>query len=95
MSSAVNVCGQSLQFSQMMFINTSRGSSVFIAQNRGRCCRYGVLRAVAHELRNRPGYVGNTDVLSGHHDIVEICGVKTAERNIERFVIARVPRPAL
>ena len=79
----------------MMLINASRRSSVFITQNSGRRCRYGVLRSVAHELRDRPGYVGNTDVLSGHHDIVEICGVKTAERNIERFVIARVPRPAL
>ena len=95
MSSAVNVCGQSLQFSQMMFINTSRGSSVFIAQNRGRCCRYGVLRAVAHELRNRTGYVGNADVLSSHHDIVEVRSVKTPEGNVERFVVACVPRPAL
>ena len=79
----------------MVIVNTSGSGAVLITQNGCRGGRYGVLRAVAHELRDRTSYVSDTDVFTSHHDVVEVSCIQASERNIKRFVVAGVPGPAL
>ena len=75
LSSSADVRYQGLQFGEVLIVNPSGSYRILVAQN-SRCCRGDcVLGSITHELSDRPGYMSDADVLSGHHHVVKVCGV--------------------
>lgn len=66
----VDVCDEFLKFGEVIVMHLARTRTIFDAQGRSACRRNCVLSAITHELGDRPGDMGDTDVLAGHHEVV-------------------------
>ncbi len=66
----MNVCNEFLKFGEVIVMHLARARSIFDAQGRSACRSNCVLSAITHELGDRPCDMGDTDVLAGHHEVV-------------------------
>ena len=66
----VDVCDEFLKLGEVIVMHLARACAIFDAQGRSACRRNCVLSAITHELGDRSGDMGDTDVLAGHHEVV-------------------------